>query len=86
MLLGPYRWSLRPPLSWRACLPYPQPRLDNRTVPALSFWHSMTWHTEGISVTAPVKWRQLDGLVSAFWEAESQMGLRVIIWPPIRVS
>ncbi len=36
----------------------------------------MTWHTEGISVTAPVKWRQLDGLVSAFWEAESQRGAR----------
>ncbi|WP_333711211.1 AraC family transcriptional regulator [Agrobacterium tumefaciens] len=42
----------------------------------MSFWHSMTWHTEGISVTAPVKWRQLDGLVSAFWEAESQMGAK----------
>ncbi len=36
----------------------------------------MTWHTEGISVTAPVKWRQFDGLVSAFWEAESQMGAK----------
>ncbi|MNE01332.1 Exoenzyme S synthesis regulatory protein ExsA [compost metagenome] len=60
-----------------ACrFPRPQPRLDNRTVTALSFWHSMTWHTEGISVTAPVKWRQFDGLVSAFWEAESQMGAK----------
>ena len=36
----------------------------------------MTWHTEGISVTAPVKWRQLDGLVGAFWEAESQDGAK----------
>lgn len=36
----------------------------------------MTWHTEGINVTAPVKWRQFDGLVSAFWEAESQMGAK----------
>lgn len=36
----------------------------------------MTWHTEGISVTAPVKWRQFDGLVSAFWEAESQVGAK----------
>ncbi|MGG2474503.1 AraC family transcriptional regulator, partial [Rhizobium sp. BR5] len=42
----------------------------------MSFWHSMTWHTEGISVTAPVKWRQFDGLVSAFWEAESQVGAK----------
>jgi AraC-like DNA-binding protein len=36
----------------------------------------MTWYTEGISVTAPVKWRQFDGLVSAFWEAESQVGAK----------
>ncbi len=34
----------------------------------------MIWHTEGIRVTAPVKWRCLDGLVSVFWEAESQAG------------
>jgi len=34
----------------------------------------MTWHTEGIRVVAPVRWRQLDGLVSVFWEAESQPG------------
>jgi len=34
----------------------------------------MTWHTEGIRVVAPVKWRQLDGLVSVFWEAESEAG------------
>lgn len=34
----------------------------------------MTWHTEGIRVTAPVRWRRMDGLVSAFWEAESQPG------------
>ncbi|WP_337271170.1 helix-turn-helix domain-containing protein [Oryzifoliimicrobium ureilyticus] len=38
------------------------------------FWHSMTWRTEGIRVVAPVKWRQLDGLVSVFWEAESEAG------------
>ncbi|WP_210259562.1 helix-turn-helix domain-containing protein [Agrobacterium pusense] len=42
----------------------------------MGFWHSMTWYTEGISVTAPVKWRQFDGLVSAFWEAESQVGAK----------
>ncbi|MBW6422486.1 AraC family transcriptional regulator [Rhizobium sp. XQZ8] len=40
----------------------------------MAFWHSMTWHTEGIRVVAPVKWRQLDGLVSVFWEAESEAG------------
>ncbi len=36
----------------------------------------MAWHTEGIRVVAPVKWRQFDGLVSAFWEAESQSGAK----------
>lgn len=36
----------------------------------------MIWHTEGIRVTAPVKWRRFDGLVSVFWEAESQSGAR----------
>ncbi len=34
----------------------------------------MIWRTEGIRVVAPVKWRQLDGLVSVLWEAESQSG------------
>ncbi len=42
--------------------------------PALSYWHSMAWHTEGIRVVAPVKWRRFDGMVSVFWEAESQSG------------
>ncbi|CDZ40106.1 Helix-turn-helix-domain containing protein AraC type [Neorhizobium galegae bv. officinalis] len=40
----------------------------------MSFWHSMAWHTEGIRVVAPAKWRCFDGLVSVFWEAESQSG------------
>lgn len=40
----------------------------------MSFWHSMSWKTEGIRVTAPVQWRQYDGLVSVLWEAESQAG------------
>ncbi|MCJ9668725.1 MULTISPECIES: AraC family transcriptional regulator [unclassified Neorhizobium] len=40
----------------------------------MSYWHSMAWHTEGIRVVAPVKWRRFDGLVSVFWEAESQSG------------
>ncbi len=36
----------------------------------------MIWHTEGIRTVAPVKWRRFDGLVSVFWEAESQSGAR----------
>lgn len=40
----------------------------------MGFWHSMSWKTEGIRVTAPVQWRQYDGLVSVLWEAESQAG------------
>lgn len=42
----------------------------------MAFWHTMKWHTEGIRVVAPVKWRQFDGLVSAYWEAESQAGAK----------
>ncbi|WP_167388338.1 helix-turn-helix domain-containing protein [Ochrobactrum quorumnocens] len=40
----------------------------------MSFWHSMIWNADGIRVTAPVKWRVLDGLVSVYWEAESPSG------------
>ena len=40
----------------------------------MGFWHSMSWRTEGIRVTAPVQWRQYDGMVSVLWEAESQVG------------
>ncbi|MEQ1406899.1 AraC family transcriptional regulator [Neorhizobium sp. Rsf11] len=40
----------------------------------MNFWHSMIWRTEGIRVVSPVRWRQLDGLVSVLWEAESQAG------------
>jgi len=36
----------------------------------------MVWHTEGIRVMAPVKWRQFDGLVSVLWDAESQSGAK----------
>jgi len=42
----------------------------------LSFWHSMTWHTEGIQVVSPVRWRVLDGIVGAFWQAESAQGAK----------
>lgn len=34
----------------------------------------MIWRTEGIRPIAPVRWRQFDGLLGAFWEAESQSG------------
>ncbi|MEO3388022.1 AraC family transcriptional regulator [Mesorhizobium sp. CAU 1741] len=40
----------------------------------MSYRPSMIWHTEGIRVTAPVRWRGLDGMMGAFWEAESQKG------------
>ncbi|WP_077965525.1 helix-turn-helix domain-containing protein [Ensifer adhaerens] len=40
----------------------------------MGFWHSMSWKTEGIRVTAPVQWRQYDGMVGVLWEAESQAG------------
>lgn len=36
----------------------------------------MVWRTEGIRVVAPAKWRQFDGLVSVYWEAESQSGAK----------
>ena len=36
----------------------------------------MVWRTEGIKVVAPAKWRQFDGLVSVYWEAESQSGAK----------
>ena len=34
----------------------------------------MSWRTDGIQVAAPVQWRQLDGMVTVLWEAESQAG------------
>jgi AraC-like DNA-binding protein len=40
----------------------------------MSFWHTMSWRTDGISVSAPVQWRQMDGMVTVLWEAESQAG------------
>jgi AraC-like DNA-binding protein len=40
----------------------------------MSFWHTMSWKTHGIHVVAPVQWRQLDGMVTVLWEAESQAG------------
>ncbi|HWK64325.1 MAG TPA: AraC family transcriptional regulator [Rhizobiaceae bacterium] len=40
----------------------------------MSYFHSMTCHTEGIRATAPVKWRGFDGMMGVFWEAEGQSG------------
>jgi AraC family transcriptional regulator len=45
-------------------------------LPTLSYRHSMTCYTEGIRVVEPVKWRELDGLVSVFWDAEGQSGAK----------
>lgn len=42
----------------------------------MTYLHSMTCHTEGIKVLAPVKWRSLDGLVGVFWDAEGQPGAK----------
>lgn len=41
---------------------------------ALAFWPSMTWRSEGLRLRAPAKWRRLNGIVSTYWEAESQAG------------
>ncbi len=42
----------------------------------MKFWHSMVWHTDGIRPVAPAKWRQMDGVVGVYWEAESQPGAK----------
>lgn len=42
--------------------------------PIMRFWHRMSWRTDGITVSAPVQWRQLDGMVTVLWEAESRAG------------
>ncbi|KUP94555.1 AraC family transcriptional regulator [Tritonibacter horizontis] len=40
----------------------------------MSYHHQFTGETQGIRATAPVKWRQLDGVLGAFWEAEGDVG------------
>lgn len=67
-----YYLSERDRLSWSR---HRQSRLQGRDA-ILDSWQSMIWHTEGIRPTASVRWRQFDGLVSAFWEAECQSGAR----------
>lgn len=36
----------------------------------MSYHHQFTGETQGIRPTAPVRWRTLNGLMGAFWEAE----------------
>lgn len=40
----------------------------------MSYVHQFTGRTEGIRPTAPLRWRGLDGLLGAFWEAEGEAG------------
>lgn len=40
----------------------------------MSYHHGFTGRTEGIHPTAPLRWREFDGLISAFWEAEGEAG------------
>lgn len=40
----------------------------------MSYRHSMTCYTQGISCVTPVQWRAMDGLVSVYWQAEGQAG------------
>ncbi|MGI2035442.1 helix-turn-helix domain-containing protein [Rhizobium panacihumi] len=42
----------------------------------MSYIPSMTASTQGITPTAPVKWRCLDGAVGVFWEASCKVGAK----------
>lgn len=42
----------------------------------MNYRHSMACHTEGIRQTTPVRWRDLDGLVGVYWQAEGQAGAK----------
>lgn len=42
----------------------------------MSYHHQFTGQVEGIRPTAPARWRQLDGLMGVFWEAEGDVGGR----------
>ena len=42
----------------------------------VSYIPSMTAYTEGITPTAPVKWRCLDGAVGVFWQASCKVGAK----------
>ncbi|HEY0274796.1 MAG TPA: AraC family transcriptional regulator, partial [Paenirhodobacter sp.] len=40
----------------------------------MTFRHAMTSFVQGIRITAPLKWRMLDGIVADFWQAEGDAG------------
>ncbi|TQS72678.1 helix-turn-helix transcriptional regulator [Rhodobacteraceae bacterium] len=40
----------------------------------MAFEHNMIRHTQGIAVTAPVRWRMFDGIVADYWQAEGEVG------------
>lgn len=40
----------------------------------MNYWPEMAWRTEGITVLEPVRWRQFDGHMGAFWQAECHKG------------
>lgn len=42
----------------------------------MRYHHQFTGQTEGIRPTTPVRWRELGGLLGAFWEAEGDAGGR----------
>lgn len=42
----------------------------------------MICHTEGIKLTAPVKWRGFDGIMGVFWDAEGQNGANAYYMSP----
>lgn len=48
----------------------------------MTYMHSMICQTEGIKLTAPVKWRGLDGMMSVFWDAEGQSGANAYYLSP----
>ena len=40
----------------------------------MTYLHRMTCRTEGIRAIVPVRWRSLDSMAGAFWQAEGQAG------------
>ena len=42
----------------------------------MGYRHQFTGRTEGIRATAPLRWRGLDGLLGAYWQAEGERGGR----------
>lgn len=40
----------------------------------MGYFHAMSSQTEGITATAPVRWRSFDTMMGVFWEAEGSSG------------